>query len=101
MNKAKRRCRTCREEASSNAFPRGSADCHGCRDARQRRLNREKMPRMLARLRDRLDELARDNDWEHRFVTGLIERFETGEIKHLTDKQFGKVDEIYRKYEAE
>ncbi|MDA3922723.1 MAG: hypothetical protein PF501_18905 [Salinisphaera sp.] len=64
-------------------------------------MSEPKMPRMLARLRDRLDELARDNDWEYRFITGLLERFESGEIKHLTDKQFQKVDEIYRKYETQ
>jgi hypothetical protein len=63
-------------------------------------MNEKKMPRMLARLRDRLDEIERKSEWEHQFITGLVERFEAGEIQHLTDKQFGKIDEIYRKYEA-
>lgn len=102
MNGNKRRCRTCRQEAGSNAFPRGSANCYSCRDERRRRLNRERMPPALATLRDRLDEIAGNNAWEHQFVTHLVERFESGRAKStdgLTPKQRAKLDEIYQKYE--
>lgn len=102
MLSQKRRCPGCRHELGSNAFPRGSRRCYACRDDRRKKEARERMPPALGALRDRLDEIERDNAWEHQFITHLVERFESGRAKSLdglTPKQRAKLDEIYRKYE--
>lgn len=56
------------------------------------------MPRMLQRLSERIDDIERASDWEYRFVCDLLERFETGKIQRLTDKQFTKLRQISRRH---
>lgn len=54
--------------------------------------------RMLDDLRDVLEEIAAQSDWEHRFVQDiLIRKEECPEIK-LTGAQFNKLVEIHNKY---
>lgn len=103
LSKPTRYCAGCSERLNPNAFPSGSGLCYPCRDKRKARERKTKgsateMPSMLVAMKPHLDELERDSDWEHRFVTGLIERFESRTASFLSRKQFAKLDEIYRKY---
>lgn len=63
------------------------------------RTNPISMPRMLENLRDRLDEIERDNEWNYRFVCDLCERCESGPYR-LSDKQFKVLHRIHQKYEG-
>lgn len=57
------------------------------------------LPRMLEILRDRLDEIERENEWEAQFVADLCERCESGPYR-LSDKQFQTLHRIHQKYEG-
>lgn len=52
--------------------------------------------RMLENLKEVLDEIEQDNDWEAKFVTDMLIRSEQG--YRLTDKQFSKLVDIHEKY---
>ena len=97
----KRRCPGCRHDLNSNAFPRGSRRCHGCTADRKRKEAHARMPAELRFLAERLDDIERSSDWEYRFISDLIERFESASTWRLTPKQRDKIGEIYRKYEAD
>lgn len=97
MPRPNKSCTRCRERLNPNAFPTGSSTCFACQTGKAKRAKGD-MPSMLLAMRGRLDELEKDSDWEHRFITGLIERFESGAAQHLTPRQFEKLQEIYRKY---
>lgn len=53
------------------------------------------MPRMLKSLKDILDVIEETNDWEFRFVSDLLEKFENDPEAKLTDRQFSKLVEVY------
>ena len=54
--------------------------------------------RLLNALWDHLDDIEAASDWEHQFVTDLMERDEQGQTK-LSAKQFDVLNRIYNRYE--
>ena len=54
--------------------------------------------RMLDNLKEVLDEIEQENDWEHDYVTDILVKMEEGRIKRLSGPQFAKLVEIHEKY---
>ena len=54
--------------------------------------------RMLDELKDVLDTIEKDSEWEHKFVTDILIRKEKNPDYKLTGKQFSKLADIHTKY---
>ena len=53
---------------------------------------------MLDNLKEVLDDIEQENDWEYNFVSDLLIKREEGRLGRLTDKQFMKLFDIHEKY---
>lgn len=56
------------------------------------------MSKLLDDLRSVLDDIEKQDDWAHKFVSDILERREHNPDYKLSIKQFNKLDEIHQKY---
>lgn len=56
------------------------------------------MSRMLPQLAAVLDDIEKEDDWAHKFVTDILERREKNPGYKLTGKQFEKLNEIHKRF---
>lgn len=54
--------------------------------------------RMLDNLKAIMDELEKEDEWAHEFVTDILIKKEENPSHQLTKKQFNKLVEIHDKY---
>lgn len=54
--------------------------------------------RMLDNLKEVLDEIEEDNDWNYKFVTDLLIKQEEGKLGRLTHRQFNCLVLAHEKY---
>ena len=54
--------------------------------------------RMLDNLKEVLDDIELSNEWEAKFLSGLIIKQEEGKLERLSDKQFKCLTRIHEKY---
>lgn len=54
--------------------------------------------RMLKNLREHMDEIEADNEWEHKFVTDMLIRKEENPEFKPSEKQFSTLVRIHQKY---